>query len=71
MVRRLLETLGLARRQMAKVLAGGDSPHRDAPFRHLAHLIQEFPEAGHPVLRIDTKKKECLGTLSRHGKVYC
>jgi Rhodopirellula transposase DDE domain len=70
-VRRLLETLGLARRQMAKVLAGGDSPHRDAQFRHLAHLIQEFLEAGNPVLSIDTKKKEFLGTLYRHGKVYC
>src|SRR5712692_10497958 len=70
-VRRILDTLGLARRQMAKVLSGGDSPHRDAQFRHLAHLIQEFLEVGNPVLSIDTKKKECLGTLYRDGKVYC
>jgi hypothetical protein len=70
-VRRILDTLGFARRQMAKVLPGGDSPHRDAQFRHLAHLIQEFLEAGNPVLSIDTKKKECLGTLYRDGKVYC
>ena len=70
-VRRLLDTLGLARRQMAKVLPGGDAPHRDAQFRHLAHLMQEFLEAGNPVLSIDTKKKEFLGTLYRDGKVYC
>jgi hypothetical protein len=70
-VRRLLETLGLARRQIAKVLPGGDSPHRDAQFRHLSHLIQEFLAAGNPVLSIDTKKKELLGTLYRDGKVYC
>jgi DDE family transposase len=63
LVRRRLETLGVARRQMAQVLPGGDSPHRDAPFRHVSHLIQEFLEAGNPVLSIDTKKKECLGTL--------
>jgi hypothetical protein len=69
-VRRILDGLGLARRQMAKVLPGGDSPHRGAQFRHLAHLIQEFLEAGNPVLSIDTKKKECLGTLYRDGKVY-
>src|SRR4249920_3128976 len=62
-VRRILDTLGLARRQRAKVLPGGDSPHRDAPFRHLAEFIQEFLEAGNPVLRIDTKKKEYVGTL--------
>lgn len=70
-VRRLLDTLGLARRQIAKVLPGGDSPHRDAQFRHLAQVIHEFLEAGNPVLSIDTKKKEYLGTLYRDGKVYC
>ena len=70
-VRRILDTLGFAQRQIAKVLPGGDSPHRDAQFRHLAHLIQEFLEAGNPVLSIDTKKKEFLGTLYRDGKVYC
>ena len=70
-VRRILDTLGFARRQMAKVLPGGDSPHRDAPFRHVSHLIQEFLEAGNPVLSIDTKKQEFLGTLYRDGKVYC
>src|SRR5712691_11868122 len=70
-VRRILDGLGFARRQMAKVLPGGDAPHRDAQFRHIAHLIQEFLEAGNPVLSIDTKKKECLGTLYRDGKVSC
>jgi len=70
-VRRMLDGLGVARRHMLKVLPGGDSPHRDAQLRHLAHLIQECLEVGNPVLRIDTKKKECLGTLSRDGKVSC
>lgn len=70
-VRRLLDTLGLARRQIAKVLPGGDSPHRDAQFRHLAQVIDEFFAAGNPILSIDTKKKEYLGTLYRDGKVYC
>ena len=70
-VRRMLDGLGFARRHMLKVLPGGDSPHRDAQFRHLAHLIQEFLAAGNPVLSMDTKKKEYLGTLYRDGKVYC
>jgi hypothetical protein len=70
-VRRILDTLGFARRQIAKVLPGGDSPHRHQQFRHLAELIQEFLAAGNPVLSIDTKKKEFLGTLYRDGKVYC
>lgn len=70
-VRRILDRLGFARRQIAKVLPGGDSPQRREQFRHLAHLIQEFLDAGNPVLSIDTKKKEYLGTLYRDGKVYC
>lgn len=70
-VRRILDGLGFARRQIAKVLPGGDSPQRGVQFRHLAQFIQEFLEAGNPVLSIDTKKKEFLGTLYRDGKVYC
>ncbi len=70
-VRRILERLGFARRQIAKGLPGGDSPHRREQFRHLAALIQAFLEAGNPVLSIDTKKKEYLGTLYRDGKGYC
>ncbi len=67
----MLDGLGFARRQMLKVLPGSATPHRDAQFRHLAHLIQEFLVVGNPVLSIDTKKKKCLGTLYRDGKVFC
>jgi hypothetical protein len=70
-VRRILDTLGFARRQIAKVLPGGQTPDRDPQFRHLAHLIQDFQGSGNPILSIDTKKKEYLGTLYRDGKVYC
>ena len=64
-------SMGCARRQRLQGLPGGDTPHRDAPCRHLAHLIQALLAVGNPVLSIDTKKKECLGTLYRDGKVYC
>src|SRR3989454_4643390 len=70
-VRRILDRLGFARRQIAKVLPGGGSPHRREQFCHLAALMQAFLEAGNPVLSIDTKKKEYLGTVYRDGKVYC
>ena len=69
-VRRILDRRGLARRQLAKVLPGGDSPHRREQFRPLAHLIQEFLDAGNPVLSIDTKQKAYVGTLYRDGQVY-
>ena len=67
-VRRLLDGRGVARRPMRKGLPGGDSPHRREQFRHLAHLLQEFLEAGHPVLRLDPKQQACLGTRDRDGQ---
>lgn len=70
-VRRILDTLGFARRRIAKVLPGGETQDRDPQFRHLAHLINDFQEEGNPILSIDTKKKEFLGTLYRNGQVYC
>ena len=39
--------------------------------RRVAEFIQEFLEAGNPVLRSDTKKKASVGTRSRDGKGYC
>src|SRR5882724_8337606 len=71
LVRRMLDGLGLARRQMLKGLPGGASPPRREPCRHRAPLLQEFLAAGHPVLRIETKQKACWGTLSRDGTVSC
>jgi Rhodopirellula transposase DDE domain len=70
LVRRMRDGLGCARRQRAQGLPGGASPQRGAQCRHLAQLLHEFLAAGNPVLSIDTKQKECLGTLSRDGNVY-
>lgn len=70
-VRRMLDDLGFARRQIAKVLPGGVARDRDPQFRYIAELKVKFLAAGNPVLSIDTKKKEFLGTLYRNGKVYC
>ena len=70
-VRRILADLGLARRQIAKVLPGGETVDRDPQFQYIAKLKAQFLAAGNPVLSIDTKKKEFLGTLYRNGTVYC
>ena len=70
-VRRILSDLGCVRRQIAKVLPGGETAERDPQFGYIAQLKAQFLAAGNPVLSIDTKKKEFLGTLYRNGKVYC
>lgn len=69
-VQRFLDGLGYARRQIAKVLAGGESPDRDAQFCYIAELKETAFALQRPVFSIDTKKKEHLGSLYRDGRVY-
>jgi len=64
-----LDEHGLRRRQIAKVLEGGQHPDRDAQFLRIAELKAEYLQAGNPVFSIDTKAKEHLGQLYRAGRV--
>jgi hypothetical protein len=54
---------------MAKTLAGGHSPDRDAPFQRIAERIADYEAAGHPSFSIDAKAKEHLGKLCRAGRI--
>jgi hypothetical protein len=69
-VRDWLEDEGLALHKIEKTLAGGESPDRDAQFRHIARLKRSYLNAGEPVFSIDTKAKEHLGQLFRQGRVW-
>ena len=69
-VRMLLKRLGFVQRKAAKNRAMGSHPDRDAQFQTIATLKQESLDAGDPVISIDTKKKELLGTFYRAGKLY-
>jgi len=69
-VRHWLEDEGLALHKIDKVLAGGQSPDRDAQFQRIAALKAEYLDAGNPVFSIDTKAKERLGQLYRKGRVW-
>ena len=69
-LRQLLKKLGFKKRKAHKTLTMGSHPDRDAQFQNIAKLKQEFLDASQPVLSIDTKKKEPLGTFYRDGKLY-
>lgn len=69
-VRDWLKAHGLRLHKIAKVLAGGASPDRDAQFQRIAALKAEYLDAGNPVFSIDTKAKEHLGQLYRKGRVW-
>jgi hypothetical protein len=69
-IRQLLRDQGYRRRQPQKYLDMGEHPDRDAQFQNLARLKTQYLEAGEPLLSIDTKKKELLGTFYRDGRLY-
>jgi hypothetical protein len=69
-VRALLERFDYHRRQMAKYLDMGQHQDRNAQFENIARIQQTYLDSGEPIVSIDTKKKELLGTFYRNGRVY-
>jgi hypothetical protein len=53
----LFEELGLSRRQAFKDEAACNYEHRDAQFRYIAKLRDEYTRSACPILSIDTKKE--------------
>lgn len=46
-------------------------PERDRQFRYIARVKRLFLEAGHPVISVDMKKKELIGTFKNPGRSWC
>jgi len=69
-IARMLRGLGYSLQGMAKVLEGRQHPGRDGQFRHINAMIGAFAAAGHPVVSVDTKKKEQLGPYHRDGRAW-
>lgn len=69
-VRDWLDAEGFALHKISKVIAGGNSPFRNAQFENIAKFQFEYFDIGNPVYSIDTKAKERLGQLYRAGRVW-
>ena len=69
-IRELLHDEGYRRRQMQKSLELGAHADRNAQFENLARIKAEYAGSPNPILSIDTKKRELLGTFYRKGRVY-
>jgi len=68
-VKRVLREQGYKYRKLSKNLATGEFAERDAQFKIIFHLVA-IMSLDSPVISIDCKKKEVLGTLYRDGKLY-
>ena len=69
-IRQLLDDEGYRRRQIQKYLEMGGHEDRNAQFENIARLKQEYLDSPNPIVSIDTKKRELLGTFYRAGRVY-
>ena len=67
----LLNIHHFRKRKMSKNRTIKDVANRDTQFHNINALIKEFVRNGYPIISIDTKKKESLGSLYREGQSYC
>lgn len=68
-VDRLLDQFDFRRRKPQKVKTMTHDPDRNAQFEKITRLKAKYHAAGHPVLSMDTKKREILGDYARPGRV--
>ena len=64
-VRKLLKKHGLGQRKAQKKKSLGSHYDRNAQFENIAKIKAEYLSKGHPVISIDSKKKELIGNFSR------
>ncbi len=69
-VYRLLEALGYSLQANRKTEEGADHPDRDAQFHFIYRQVKRFQKKQHPVISVDTKKKENIGNFANGGKEW-
>ena len=67
---KLLDRLEYRRQANRKTLEGSHNPDRNAQFEHINAAVTAVQAAGQPVISIDTKKKELIGTFKNGGSDY-
>lgn len=48
----------------------GIHPDRNSQFDYIAAVRKDFADAGHPVISVDTKKKELIGNFYNRGRAW-
>jgi hypothetical protein len=69
-VKQLLRKHHYVQRKARKSLSMGQHADRNQQFENIARLKREYMETDNPILSIDTKKKEMVGTFYREGRLY-
>lgn len=66
----LLKKSGFSLQAMRKTKEGGTHEHRDAQFANIAAKVNAYQAGGQPVVSIDAKKKELVGTFANKGREW-
>ena len=69
-IRQLLDDQGYRLHPIQKYLDMGAHQDRNAQFENIGRIKQDYLGSPNPILSIDTKKRELLGTFYRDGRVY-
>ena len=67
-VARCLRELGYSLQANVKTIEGTSHPDRDAQFRYLNDQVRRFVRTHDPVVSVDTKKKELVGSFENRGR---
>jgi hypothetical protein len=70
-VARLLKQQKYSLKANRKAIARTQHPQRDQQFRYIQRVKRRFIQAGHPVISVDTKKKELIGNFKNTGATWC
>jgi hypothetical protein len=69
-VGKLLKRLGYSLQAPSKQKEGTRHPDRDAQFRYLNRLAEDFLAQGQPAISVDSKKKELVGDFANKGREW-
>ena len=69
-VNELLHQLGYTLQANRKTKEGTQHPDRDAQFNYLNEQVGSAQQQGHPVISVDTKKKELVGEFKNGGREW-
>ena len=67
---KMLHLLKYRRQVNRKTLEGSHNPDRNAQFEHINAAVIAAQAAGQPVISVDTKKKELVGSFKNGGSDY-
>lgn len=70
-IARLLKQRKYSLKANRKSIARTQHPQRDQQFRYIQRVKRHFIAAGHPVISVDTKKKELIGNFKTAGAIWC